>query len=877
MTLEHLCFLMIISDADLCLSERRALLSQLLDAVKQCQIRFGGRAELATDSDSRVACLCNRLEAVLCHGLKKNSKGLSAIRQVTEKVTGLSLKNSFDTEIAYWHFVKEFLNHHEYERYMLLKHITSDSGRGRAWLRSALNERSLEKYMHMMLADPPFMAQYYEEWAFLLDQERSSMLPMMSAGLGSILFAINIDDSNLNSPTRTSTPVINSSPVETECSCEPMPVITKDANNEVKKKERRKKKRGPDKIVSFDDEEEDQYENELESRSRGFVKKLKGTLQRSNISSFLLLRLTNNDRTEEEEVKKEILNSDIVRCQTAILPAPQGSISSTIQDHSNGKNESITDEISIIKNVSNENSINNKISQLVHNRKDLNPDGGLSDLSGEVSLTSSTSEDSSKCSTDRAVPTDLSYAVNIVNSNIPRQNSNCSISTQSSTNTTANHSSETTKTTLTPVTDTSVELILVSDDEQQTQSEDSVSIPSFTEDTDHAALALALTQKAVLSSSPGGGELGNILKQQQGLTSHESRSRSDTLSQLTETDLKQVVYTLLQKKDESEEQIRSLRHLLDQEMELSSSLRIQLEELIKLNEAKIEKEQCRIQALFRENEVLKHQLKKYVGAVQMLKRDTVQAHEVLCSTNDPQVPILPQNTPIDHEFEAMEYEKKLIQVAEMHGELMEFNERLHKTVILKENTIKRLKEELVDLRGPLPDDGQTSDEDIVSDASDNDTSSLSLSVRTLINIWIPSAFLTGHSNDTHHVYQVFIRIKDLEWNIYRRYSHFNILHQALRKKHKIVNTFNFPPKKAIGNRDAKLVEYRRQRLQHYLRRVINYVVQNTTELANNPSKDTLITLMPFFGEIPTEQKKSGKKLPASSSSIQNDQNLYTGL
>jgi len=39
-------------------NERQAILTRLLDAVKQCQVRFGGRSELATDSDSRVSCLC---------------------------------------------------------------------------------------------------------------------------------------------------------------------------------------------------------------------------------------------------------------------------------------------------------------------------------------------------------------------------------------------------------------------------------------------------------------------------------------------------------------------------------------------------------------------------------------------------------------------------------------------------------------------------------------------------------------------------------------------------------------------------------------------------------------------------------------------------
>lgn len=50
--------------------ERHRILNELLDAVKQCQIRFGGRAELATESDLRVAVLCNRLEAALSHGLR---------------------------------------------------------------------------------------------------------------------------------------------------------------------------------------------------------------------------------------------------------------------------------------------------------------------------------------------------------------------------------------------------------------------------------------------------------------------------------------------------------------------------------------------------------------------------------------------------------------------------------------------------------------------------------------------------------------------------------------------------------------------------------------------------------------------------------------
>ncbi len=43
----------------------------------------------------------------------------------------------------------------------------------------------------------------------------------------------------------------------------------------------------------------------------------------------------------------------------------------------------------------------------------------------------------------------------------------------------------------------------------------------------------------------------------------------------------------------------------------------------------------------------------------------------------------------------------VLQVAEMHGELMEFNELLHRQINVKESMLKKLRQELVDLRGPV--------------------------------------------------------------------------------------------------------------------------------------------------------------------------------
>ena len=47
--------------------------------------------------------------------------------------------------------IHEHLTKHELQRFLSLKTIVTDAGRGRAWLRSTLNEHSLERYLHMVL------------------------------------------------------------------------------------------------------------------------------------------------------------------------------------------------------------------------------------------------------------------------------------------------------------------------------------------------------------------------------------------------------------------------------------------------------------------------------------------------------------------------------------------------------------------------------------------------------------------------------------------------------------------------------------------------------------------------------------------------------
>jgi hypothetical protein len=86
------------------------------------------------------------------------------------------------------------------------------------------------------------------------------------------------------------------------------------------------------------------------------------------------------------------------------------------------------------------------------------------------------------------------------------------------------------------------------------------------------------------------------------------------------------------------------------------------------------------------------------------------------------------------------------------------------------------------------------------------------------------------------ILQVYLRIRDEEWNIYRRYSDFYALHADLRKREALVDAFYFPPKKSVGYKAEKVVEERRKRLQDYLRQIVNLLVQTNPALAARDGK-----------------------------------------
>lgn len=122
----------------------------------------------------------------------------------------------------------------------------------------------------------------------------------------------------------------------------------------------------------------------------------------------------------------------------------------------------------------------------------------------------------------------------------------------------------------------------------------------------------------------------------------------------------------------------------------------------------------------------------------------------------------------------------------------------------------------------------------------------STKVNTLGNfqISIPRAVLQKSTTKNYYIYEINFRSNNgsESWTIFKRYRDFHKLHKQLKKRHLQIKVLDFPPKKNIGNLDFDFVEERRQRLQVYIR----HVLQNLPELASCNSRKLLEAKCSFF-------------------------------
>ncbi|CAH0701856.1 unnamed protein product [Spodoptera exigua] len=245
--------------------------------------------------------------------------------------------------------------------------------------------------------------------------------------------------------------------------------------------------------------------------------------------------------------------------------------------------------------------------------------------------------------------------------------------------------------------------------------------------------------------------------------------------------------------DESTPEDKTLHAILENKEKEYLNLQLKYTQMEVASKEKIKKLENVVLDLSKENDRLKEQLRHYMSAVEIAK--------ALKSENV-------DNTEVD------QYEKKLVQVAEMHAELMEFNTYLQQR--LKEyESISAL--EVLD----YPESN--------------------------VKAHIPTAFLVGKKAHSYHVYQIYLKIGQEEWNVYHRYAKFHELHTQLKKCHPDITTYKFPPKKTLRKRDSHLVEQRRVALQAYLRHILLVL----PELRECTNRTQLITLLPFFGTSST--------------------------
>lgn len=92
---------------------------------------------------------------------------------------------------SFWEFAFNHLTAHEKERFSTLRHVWSDRGKGRALIRAALNERSLERYLQIWLSEPSLKSSY-EPWAFLRCDETAHLLPSIATGTQKLLNYMNL-------------------------------------------------------------------------------------------------------------------------------------------------------------------------------------------------------------------------------------------------------------------------------------------------------------------------------------------------------------------------------------------------------------------------------------------------------------------------------------------------------------------------------------------------------------------------------------------------------------------------------------------------------------------------------------------------------------
>lgn len=214
------------------------LTTELSRNVKSLQKEHLDDKQITSDS-SAVSNLCNTIEAILLHGLKEKLKA---------RVTSVFSSNSFNSQricqLDFWPVILILCHNNVSQSLVKLRNISTDIGRCRAWLRSALNDCLITSYIEAIINDPSLLHGFYRSSAYLRDKEHTDLLKHLLDGLDAFTFHLVVDCPTLNVWSWETLSLIGINYVQEE----PTPVMTAvDAiqlindNNKTKKKEPKKK------------------------------------------------------------------------------------------------------------------------------------------------------------------------------------------------------------------------------------------------------------------------------------------------------------------------------------------------------------------------------------------------------------------------------------------------------------------------------------------------------------------------------------------------------------------------------------------------------------------------------------------------------------
>ena len=167
---------------------RDNLKSRLSGSIKDLQIQYGdGNSGVPIDTNELTHALVTVIEAIFIQGLKG---------QPTRAVAAANLRHMPGP--SFWTFVLVFTHKETISNLEKLNAITSDIGRGRAWIRLAINEGFLCSYMTAMTGDKKTLRRFYHRHSIFRDADTMDIFIRYLRGIEIYRFNIALNSGLLN-------------------------------------------------------------------------------------------------------------------------------------------------------------------------------------------------------------------------------------------------------------------------------------------------------------------------------------------------------------------------------------------------------------------------------------------------------------------------------------------------------------------------------------------------------------------------------------------------------------------------------------------------------------------------------------------------------